>query len=139
MDLGGNAYTEWWYTQENPTLSGVAAADATVTVSINGTESEVVADSSGNWTFTPTTLTTGDHTVVITTGGETYSFTLHAGQQLAEGVGAETGGESGVPVTGSNQILGIVLSITLFSAALASLKTSKINNIFERKMLRDFE
>jgi hypothetical protein len=76
---------------------------------------------------------------VVATGGETYSFTLHTGQQLPEGVGSGGGGESGVPATGSNQILGIVVSIALFSAALASLKTSKINDIFERKMLRDFE
>jgi hypothetical protein len=140
MDLAGNAYAEWWYTSENPMLGGVAAADSAVTVGIDGTDSEVTADSSGNWTYTPTTLTSGDHTMVITTGGETYSFTLHTGQELPDTIIAASGDESDVPATGSNQILGIVVSVTLFGAALAAfLKTSNINYAFEKRILKDFE
>lgn len=139
MDLDGNVYSEWWYTEENPTLSGIAAAGATVEIDINGTKSEVTADSSGNWSFATGALPTGDHAVIITTGGEVYSFTLHTGQTVPEGVGSGSGGESDVPATGYNQILWMGVGLVLFSVGYTLLKTSKVTTVFEKKILSEFK
>ncbi len=139
MDLGGNAYSEWWYTQENPSLTGVAAASATVEIDIDGTKSNVTADASGNWSFAPTTLTSGDHTVIVTTGGEAYSFTLHAGQALPEDFSSGGSEGSDVPATGYNQIYGILLGLVLFSAGYALLTSGSVTKVFEKKILRDFD
>ena len=138
MALGGNAYTEWWYTQENPTLTGIAAAEATVEIDINGEKSEVTA-ASGNWSYSPTTLTTGDHVVTITTGEETYSFTLHAGQALPEDFVAGGSGTGEVPATGHNQLLGMGIALVLFSAGYAVLRTARITTVFEKKILKDLD
>ncbi len=142
MELGGNAYTEWWYTEENPALTGVAAAGAKVTITIDSVAAEVTADSLGNWTYSPTTLTTGDHTISIASGTDTYAFTLHAGQNVPEDLttagGTSTDGSTdGVPATGYNQIFGIVAAITLFAAGYLSLRMNNVNKAFERQIVRE--
>ena len=137
MELGGNAYTEWWYTQENPTLTGVAATGAKVTITIDSVAAEVTADSAGNWTYSPTTLTTGDHTISITSGSDTYAFTLHAGQNVPEDLGGGTQETtSSVPATGYNQILGIVAATTLFTAGYVALKVNSVNKAFEKQVTK---
>jgi len=141
MELGGNAYTEWWYTEANPTLTGVAAAGAKVTITIDNVAAEVTADSAGNWTYSPTTLTTGDHTVSIASGTDAYTFTLHAGQNvpadLATGGTSGDGSTDGVPATGYNQIFGITAAITLFAAGYLSLRLNNVNKAFERQIVRE--
>lgn len=138
MDLAGNAYSEWWYTEENPVLTGVAAANATVTIKIDDQTATATADASGNWTYTPTTLTTGDHTITITTGSDSYAFTLHAGQNVPEDLasgGSAT--DTTVPATGYSQVFAISAALLLFGASIAWLKLNTVNRVFEKQVLRD--
>lgn len=79
----GNPGTEWYYTAENPTLTGTAAASSTVTIAIDSTDFPVSADTTGNWSYSPSTLTTGDRLVSITGDGQTLNFTLHVGQSTS--------------------------------------------------------
>ncbi len=77
----GTFYNAWWYTQENPILSGTAAPSASVSVSIDGVAATTTANTLGTWSYTPTTLITGNHTVLITSGTETVSFSIEIGSE----------------------------------------------------------
>lgn len=80
----GNPGSQWWYTGANPTLSGTAEPSSVVTVVIDSISDTTLAFADGNWSYTPTTLTEGEHTVSITADGETIAFTLNIGQDSSE-------------------------------------------------------
>jgi hypothetical protein len=83
-------YNEWWYTAENPALAGTGPETSEIQILINGVEGTTTSDALGNWTYQPTTLVTGDHTVLIQSGAESVSFVIHIGQGLPGS--ATTGG-----------------------------------------------
>lgn len=107
----GTPGTEWWYSGENPTFTGTAAPNATVIVTISGAPTSVTADASGNWSFSPTTLTTGDHVISITEGSQTFTFTLHAGQNLPTGTTTTATDSGTLPVSGAIENTLLVLSL----------------------------
>lgn len=87
LDVEGSSLTQYWYTGENVTFTGVAPANATVTANIDGTSGTTTADASGNWSYA-TSFSQGDHTVTFSTEGvNPYTFTLTIGA-VPEGVGA---------------------------------------------------
>lgn len=87
LDVEGSALTQYWYTGTNVTFTGVAAASATITVTIDGVSGTTISDSSGNWSYS-TNFTQGDHTVTFSTEGVSpYTFTLTIGE-VPEGVGS---------------------------------------------------
>lgn len=139
LNTGGMTYAEWWYTGENPTLVGTAGAGSTVSIDINGTTETVTTDSSGNWTY-GTSLSSGDHLVAISSDGEVYSFTLHAGQDFP-GVGAVTtekgGVQSTVPESGSNQLLAFALFTGFAAFGFYLYKTREPKKLFEKNVLKD--
>ena len=120
MDLGGKTYSEWWYTGINPTLAGTAGSGSKVTITIDDKGNEVTAGSSGAWSYTPTTLTAGDHKISITSGSDTYAFTLHAGQALPESStsAATSTASPEVPTTGSNMLFGLLFGTASIGMAL---------------------
>jgi len=79
LDTSGTFYASWWYTQENPILSGTADASASVSIDIDGTAGTTTADTLGKWSYATTTLLAGDHTVTVTSGAEVVSFALNIG------------------------------------------------------------
>ncbi len=140
LSTGGAMYPEWWYTGQNAQLCGTADANATVTVSVDGSSGSTTADAEGDWCYA-TTTPTGDHAIVITSGGESYSFTLHAGQNYVPGAGGTTQttqSTSQVPITGSDQIMILLISSGLLAMGYYLYK-SKTNSTksFEDSMLSD--
>lgn len=113
LETSGNTYSEWWYTGTEPVLKGTAEASSTVTILVNGEEYTTTADESGNWTFYSESLTEGDHEITLSSGEETYSFTLHLGQAVPSDLGStttETTASTGtaVPETGIGQLFALV-------------------------------
>ncbi len=98
--VSSQTLSEWWYTSPNPTLTGTAAASSIVTITIDGTPSTVTADASGNWTYQPTLLTTGDHQVTIVGDGQTLTFTIHIGQTVPSTTTTASSSAT-LPVSGS--------------------------------------
>ena len=140
LSTGGKTYSEWWYTGTNPTLAGTAGAGSTVSIDINGTTETVTADSSGNWSYPTSTLSSGDHLIAISASGEVYSFTLHAGQDFP-GVGAVTGEKGGVqstvPESGSNQLISFALFTGFAAFGFYLYKTRDPKKLFEKNVLKD--
>ena len=112
LNTEGKTYSEWWYTGTSPTLKGTAEAGETVTVSVDGEESEVTADDSGDWTYFHEGFSEGDYEVSLSSGDDSYSFTLHLGQSVPTDLGdtSETSPStvSGVPETGIGQVFALV-------------------------------
>lgn len=76
-------------TTTNPEMRGTTEASALVTVSIDGKQSLVQANSSGTWQFIPTTLTAaGSYDISLSSGTDTLAFTL---QITTGGTGTGTG------------------------------------------------
>jgi hypothetical protein len=142
LDTGGKVYSEWWYTVANPLLSGKAAPTSDVTVKIESTSNTVKSDASGNWSY-QATLPTGDHTVAISQGSETVSFTLHVGQNLPANLGGTTSqttqSTSTVPLTGYNQIFAMLfgLGVILLASYFYIRGDTDRKKIFESKMIRE--
>jgi len=99
----GNPGTNWYYTSQNPRLSGTAVASSNVTITIDGTDYPVSADANGNWSYSPTTLTTGDRSISVVGDGQTMSFTLHVGQSVpsSTSTSTSTGSAQTLPVSGA--------------------------------------
>jgi len=112
----GATYSEWWYSGTNPLLKGTAGEGAEVAISVGTEEYTASADSSGYWSY-QTSLAAEDYTIAINSGGEGYSFTLHAGQSMSSGTSTDTvettQSTTAVPPTGYNQIAGILGGSTL--------------------------
>lgn len=118
LSTGGSKYSEWWYTGTTPILRGTADPNATVSVSVNGAASTVTADASGAWSY-QANLETGDYNMVLSSGDQSYSFVLHAGQMMdsnASGTTTETNQTTTpVPETGASQVAGLLISMSLMA------------------------
>ena len=85
LDVAGAVSKDWWYTTVNPSLSGMTTVGSTVTVNIDSVDYPANVDGAGNWSFNPTTLSDGDHSVSLTSSAGSQSFTLHIGPNIPAG------------------------------------------------------
>ncbi len=73
----GADYSLVSYTGSVPGLEGTATPAATVAIKVNtATTNVIAATSSGIWSFTPTSLNSGDNTIVITSGTQSINFVI---------------------------------------------------------------
>jgi hypothetical protein len=100
-----------------PTLTGTGDANATVHFTIDGTDlaATATADASGLWSFTPTGLTDGAHTVIASetdaagnTGSASLAFTLQPHPAAPEITGMALDGST-VTLSGSGVAAGDVV------------------------------
>jgi hypothetical protein len=99
----------------NPTLTGTAQANSVVTLHEGTTAlGTTMADGSGKWTFTPTTLSQGAHTITASetdvagnTGTASLSFTLDSvAPAVTEQLFADTGVSSTDTITSNPALTG---------------------------------
>ena len=100
INTDGQQISHWWYAGSTPILVGEATALNEVTVSIDGTEAKTTADSSGNWTYNPGSLTDGDHAIILTSDGSTISFTLTLGAENVDYTAIGSGSAETLPTAG---------------------------------------
>lgn len=138
LATSGKVYSEWWYTVANPILIGMASPNKTVTITIDGTSSSVTANSAGNWYYSPTTLTIGDHNVKIESEGLLLAFKLHIGQGLPTFTysGTVQTTQSTVPVTGIDNIFYISLASSLILFGMYFLMRFNVLREFEDRVTR---
>jgi hypothetical protein len=140
MDLGGQKYSEWWYTGLNPTLRGTAKDSAEVTVKVDDQEFKTDASIQGDWSQ-PLTLGKGDYNITVSEGDNNYSFKLHLGQSMpAAGTTTETTASgSTVPDTGLNQTTALLLGsgVSLLALYFYFFESNKKRNVFEKSIVAD--
>lgn len=139
LGTDGKVYSEWWYTGTDPVLTGKSSSNSTVSISVDGSSSDVSANSEGIWAYY-LDVGAGDHNLVITSEGETLSFLLHLGQTLPTSTGTTTGvSESTTPVpeTGVPQVLLITLSLMLMTAGWYLYENKSPKKKFEEAVIKD--
>lgn len=78
ISVGTVVPTSWTHTGINPVIAGSASPSASVQVSIDSAPYTVVANSLGDWSYVPTTLTSNRaYEIVVTSGIENLIFTLN--------------------------------------------------------------
>ncbi|MDZ7587276.1 MAG: Ig-like domain-containing protein [Patescibacteria group bacterium] len=116
LDVTGAVSQEWWYSTANPQFSGLTTVGSTVTVKIDAVDYQATVDGVGNWTYTPSTLTEGDHAVSLNSSAGAQSFTLHIGQNIPAEITAPT--PKDLPVVGSiDQTMWLLLGSLFILAA----------------------
>ena len=101
VDTSGRQMSHWWYSGSVPVFSGEAPRGSTVTISTDGNEASVTAGDNNNWSYSPGSLSDGDHSVVITNNDSTINFTLTMGTDNVnwDAVDSDTG-TSTLPTVG---------------------------------------
>jgi len=101
VDTSGRQLSQWWYTGSNPVFIGEAGAGTSVEIDIDGEKGTAVADESGNWSYSASALTDGDHQVVLTSNGSNITFTLTTGVDNVnwDAVNSDSGSEA-LPAAG---------------------------------------
>ena len=99
VNTDGQQISHWWYAGLTPTMNGEVVTGNTVTVSIDGVESAATVTDS-TWTYNPGALTAGDHTIILTSGGSTISFTLTLGTENVNWNAVGSGSAETLPTVG---------------------------------------
>lgn len=141
LDLGGNMYSEWWYTGTKPTLYGKADSTASVDIKVGEVSSSVVADTSGNWSYL-LDKEPGDYNIELTSGAENITFTLHLGQNVPtnlEGTEETTQSDGTVPDTGFHQFAAMMfgVGVILLASYLYVSTDSKRKAVFETRIIKE--
>ncbi len=129
--------TTWTYYGTNPIFQGTASPSAAVSLSVNSAaEASATADTAGNWSLTPTSLSmVGSYNILISSGAENVAFTLNIASATtttdatasATPVGTTSGNidyPETLPETGSHDLLllfglgGVLLIAGIASGAL---------------------
>jgi hypothetical protein len=127
VNTSGRQISHWWYTGSTPVMVGEAPSGSTIKVSVDGTEGSVVAGGSNDWSYSPGSLSSGDHNIVITNNGSTISFTLTMGVENVnwDAVNADAGTTT-LPTVGIIMPT-ILLSSTGLGLVLGAKKLAKKN------------
>ncbi len=92
--------SHWWYTGNSPVFRGEAGPGADIIVDIDGSQAQIAADSAGNWVYSATGLSEGDHSISFASGGSTIAFTLTIGTANVDWGAVEAGGSQTLPTVG---------------------------------------
>ena len=126
VDTSGRQISHWWYAGSVPVFTGEAPAGSTVTISVDGSEGSVTAGDSNDWSYSPGSLSSGDHSVVITNNGSTISFTLTMGVENVDWDAVNSGTSETLPTVGIIMPT-ILLSSTGLGMVLGAKRLSKKN------------
>jgi hypothetical protein len=112
VDTSGRQISHWWYTSSSPTFIGEAPAGSTVTITIDGQETSVTADTNNDWSYTSGSLIGEDHSILLTNNGSTINFTLTIGSENVDWDAVNADAETTTLPT-----VGIILPTVLLSSA----------------------
>jgi hypothetical protein len=80
LDTKGMKYSQWWYEPQNVILKGTGSKGANIDITIDGKVNTIKASAEeGKWTYDLGMLDKADHSIVIGSGGDQYSFVLTIG------------------------------------------------------------
>lgn len=76
----GKKYNQWWYEPQTVVLKGMGSRGANIDVTIDGKFNVTKASATdGSWKYDMGTLAIADHTVIVASGDQSYSFILTIG------------------------------------------------------------
>jgi len=120
MSTLGVDYSLVKYNGSIPTLEGTASPSALVAVKVNTGLNYATAAADGSWHYVPSTLSTGDNSVVITSSNQTISFILRFNSATESATVSATPSvipdEATLPDTGvwENYLIGFLVGAGVF-------------------------
>ncbi len=93
-------FNQWWFSGTRPTFEGIGSKGANIDITIDGVFKTIKAGAdNGLWKYTPDKdLEPKDHSVIIASGDDSYSFTLTIGSDMPAPTGNSAVSE--LPQTG---------------------------------------
>lgn len=145
MSVGTVVPTSWTHSGANPIITGSASPSATVQISIEDVPYTTAANALGDWSFTPTTITTnGAYEMVVSSGIENLIFTLNitgvgvgGGASTASATASTSSGQptlpTALPSTGSPAVISAVV-LGLLSLGAGAIAYAKLPGYLEEEL-----
>lgn len=93
METRGVKYNQWWYEPQQVKLKGTGSKGANIDITIDGKLETIKVDiTEGKWIYDLGTLAVADHSVVVGSGGDLYSFILTVGSTKPADMSGTKGG-----------------------------------------------
>lgn len=109
MATQGKKFNQWWYEPQKVVLKGTGSKAANIDVTIDGKFNTVRSSiTDGTWTYDLGILSVADHSIIIGSGTQSYSFILTIGSAAPANMDTTKGG---LPTAGG--LLPLVGLITL--------------------------
>jgi len=99
METKGVKYNQWWYEPQQIKLKGTGSKSANIDITVDGKFNTIKSDiTNGAWSYDLGTMTVADHSIIIGSGEESYSFILTVGSPQPKDMKGTTKG--GLPEAG---------------------------------------
>lgn len=93
MATQGKKFNQWWYEPQKVVLKGVGSKAANIDVTIDGKFNTIRSSATdGTWVYDLGELTVADHSIILGSGKESYSFVLTIGSAAPADMGTTKGG-----------------------------------------------
>lgn len=93
METKGKKFNQWWYEPQKVVLKGTGSKGANIDVTVDGTFNTVKASvTDGTWSYDLGTMSAADHSIVVGSGTESYSFVLTIGSAPPADMSTTKGG-----------------------------------------------
>ncbi|OGJ39345.1 MAG: hypothetical protein A3A82_03975 [Candidatus Pacebacteria bacterium RIFCSPLOWO2_01_FULL_47_12] len=115
------SFSYWTHQGTNPTFVGTAATSSTVQLTLGSVTGTASAGLDGMWSYTPTTLFSGEYPITVSSGQESKSFTLliASGSATKSGTSSSQSASTQLPVSG-----GLTTTLTLLLLGCGSIITA---------------
>jgi hypothetical protein len=116
MTTQGKKFNQWWYEPQKVTLKGVGSKGANIDITIDGKFNTIHSSTTdGTWVYDLGELTVADHSIIIGSGTESYSFVLTVGSAAPADMGTTKGGlpTAGglLPLVGLLSLAGVLIYV----------------------------
>lgn len=110
----GKKFNQWWYEPQRVVLKGTGSRGANIDVTVDGKFNTVHADvNNGTWQFDAGTLSVADHSFIVGSGTQSYSFILTIGSAPPADMNTTKGGlpQAGavLPLVGITSLAGALI------------------------------
>ena len=115
METKGVKYNQWWYEPQRVVLKGTGSKGANIDIALDGKFNTIKSSvEDGKWSYDLGTLEIADHSIVVGSGDESYSFVLTVGSPRPADMKGDTRGslpEAGVlfPIIALTGLAGILI------------------------------
>jgi hypothetical protein len=93
MATQGKKFNQWWYEPQRVILKGTGSKAANIDVTLDGKFNTIrSSEKDGSWTYDLGTLAIADHSVVVGSGDQSYSFILTIGSSPPANMSDTKGG-----------------------------------------------
>lgn len=93
MATQGKKFNQWWYEPQNVVLKGTGSKAANIDVTIDGKFNTIRSSvTDGTWSYDLGTLSLADHSIILGSGNQSYSFILTIGSAAPANMDSTKGG-----------------------------------------------